>query len=118
MMASGRGYFVKRIVGGQVGTAFDTMQGDICRAVWRRLSNPSESAHAIQAMGRGKHLDVEPLSGFDHDFPHVGHDGVMKPGVNLVDEEESVSGRDQVKSKSKDALQPIPNASDRKPPII
>src|SRR5262245_35498968 len=67
---------------------------------------------AITAMGGAEDLDVVSLGGGVKEFPKVFHDGVMKPGVDIINEEDAVCGLNQEECQPQHAPATVAHAAD------
>src|SRR3954471_9421462 len=81
------------------------------------VAKAGKSADAVQAVGRRKHLESQPLCVLDHKPPHVNYHGVVKAGINLVDQKETSLCREEIQDQSEEVSQASTKSPQRKSPI-
>ena len=77
------------------------------------VAKAGKSADAVQAVGRREYLDSQPLCVLDHEPPHANHHGVMKAVINIVDQKESSSCREEIQDKNQVVSQASSKSSKR-----
>ena len=81
------------------------------------IAKAGKSADAVQTVGRREYLDSQPLCVLNHEPPHVNHHGVMKAGINLVDQKETSLCRKEIQDQSEEVSQASAKSPQRKSPI-
>ena len=91
------------------------LYGKVLREVGSRFHQESESADAVLAVRRRKDLHVGLFRYFDQKPPHVFHHGPVQPGIDLVDQQESLVRSLQRKPQREQTAQPVAVAAYRHP---